>query len=100
MNKKQYCEKLLQFREKEIPLTKFLGGRWIFLKVALVVFGAFLIIHPEVEAKIFGGIALGYALGKIAAGIMSYKLSKQTWPFSRELLDWNTIEETIKENQE
>ena len=96
MDKKQYCEKLLEFKDNEIPLSKFWGGRWIFLKIVLILLGGFLIIYPGVETKVLGGIALGYAFGKIAAGIMSYKLSKQTWPYTKELLNWDEIEETIK----
>lgn len=65
MNTKQYCEKLLQSRDKEISLKLFLGRKWIFLKIILIGLGVFLIIYPGLETKVFGGITLGYALGKI-----------------------------------
>ncbi len=61
-----------------MPLYLFLGGKWIFLKVMLIGLGGFLLISDSTKAKVLGGIAIGYALGKIGAGLMSYRISRKT----------------------
>ncbi len=59
-------------------------------------------LSNSIEIKVFGGISIGYALGKIGAGIMSYKISRKTWGYSEDLIDWDKIaeyaEDNIKEN--
>lgn len=93
MNKRQYCQKLLAHRGSHMALRLFLGGKWIFLKVLLLAMGSLLLLSGSAETKILGGIAIGYALGKIAAGLMSYRISKTTWRFTDELLDWDRVSE-------
>jgi hypothetical protein len=91
MNKKQYCQKMLDQKRQDIPLHLFLGGKWLFLKVLILSMGTFLILAGSAYIKILGGIAIGYALGKIAAGIMSYRLSQKTWPFMDDLINWDKV---------
>lgn len=93
MNKRQYCQKLLEHRGGHMPLRLFLGGRWTFLKIVLIGMGSFLLLSESDGIKILGGIGIGYALGKIAAGIMSYRVSKTTWRFTDELLNWDRVAE-------
>lgn len=93
INKEQYCKKLLEHRNGHMPLRLFLGGKWILLKVVLIAIGSFLLLFPSVGTKILGALVLGYALGKIAAGVMSYRVSKTTWPFTCDLLDWSQVSE-------
>ena len=95
MNKKQYCRKLLNHRGKMMPFRLFLGGRWIFLKVVLLVMGMFLLMSASTSTKVAGGVVIGYALGKIAAGWMSYRIAKATWPYTEELIDWDKVSECV-----
>jgi hypothetical protein len=97
MNKKQYCQRLLEHRDDHMPLLLFLFGKWIFLKVVLIAMGAFLLLSPSVGTKILGALAIGYALGKIAAGVMSYRVSRTTWQFTCDLLDWDRVSEIATE---
>ena len=100
MNRKQYCQKLLEHRDGHVPLHLFLGGKWICLKILLVAMGSFLLLSEPVGIRILGGVGIGYALGKIAAGIMSYRVSKTTWRFTRELLDWDRVTEIANAQEE
>jgi hypothetical protein len=52
-----------------------------------------LFFSDSVETQIIGGIAIGYALGKIGAGVMSYRTARVTWAFTEDLLDWNKVSE-------
>jgi hypothetical protein len=94
MDKTKYCEQLLKYQKEAMPLRLFLGGKWIFLKVVILAGGIFLLISQSVVIKVWGGFAIGYALGKIAAGIGSYKVSKLTWEYTKDLLDWNKVSES------
>ncbi len=100
MNKKQYCQKLLEHRDGHLPLHLFLGGKWIFLKILLLGMGSLLLISERVGIKIIGGVGIGYALGKIATGIISYRVSKTTWRFTRDLLSWDRVSEVATEQDE
>lgn len=95
MNKAKYCEQLLKYKKEKMPLRLFLGGKWIFLKVVILAGGSILLMSQSIGMKVWGGCAIGYALGKIAAGISSYKVSRLTWEYTKDLLDWNKVSEGL-----
>lgn len=76
-----------------MPLYLFLGGKWIFLKAILFGIGFFAISRSHSEVRIIGGLALGYALGKTVAGFKSYIISRRTWNYADDLLNWERVAE-------
>jgi hypothetical protein len=98
MNKKSYCRKLLDYRDRDMPWPAFLGRRWIILKVLIIALGGLLLSFEPTGVKVLGGMVIGYALGRLVAGLMSYRAAKATWPWMRDLVDWQKVSKTGADN--
>jgi hypothetical protein len=97
MTKAKYCQFLLRHRGRGVPLYLFLGGKWIFLKVILLAMGIGALCADDAQVQVIGGLALGYALGKIVAGFMSYLSTRQRWRYAGDLFNWDRVREQADE---
>jgi len=93
MNKKQYCQRMLDNKGRHMPFLHYLGGKWSFLKVINIGIGLYLTQVGPTVIRILGGVLIGYMLGKIALGIMLYVQSRKHWPYLNDLLDWDKVAE-------
>ena len=93
MNKHEYCRQLLAYRGRMMPLSMYLGGKWVFLKFILAGFGIVAISSSIPAIQILGGLAIGYALGKTIYGIRMYYFNRNRWVISDDLFDWNRVTE-------
>ena len=91
MTRSEYCRLILPYRERFLPLSLYLGGRWAFLKLVLAGAGIALVLQDDGLSRTFGGFLIGYALGKTAAGVRAFLTSRQTWPHARELMNWDRV---------
>lgn len=91
MDEQEYCRRLLRYRDNRIPVIDFLGGKWAFMKGVLLAMGAFLLSSESTEMQVLGGFAFGYALGKIAVGLQTYRGMKAAWPSLRGVVDWSRV---------
>ena len=99
MDKHDYAKTLLRFRGQQLPLLKFLGARWIIMKIILGGFGTAAIFCPHVTIKGGGVFLVGYVLGVAVADIRGYFLGKRKWDIQQELYDWNKIESLAKDKE-
>jgi len=76
-----------------MPLSMYLGGKWVFLKFILAGFGIVAISSSIPAIQILGGLAIGYALGKTIYGIRMYYFNRNRWVISDDLFDWNRVTE-------
>ena len=99
MRKSDYYQKLLKYKDNKMPFYLFLGGKWMFLKILIIGLGISLINLDENNSKIFGGMAIGYVLGKTMMGIALFKTYSKTWIYMRDIVNWNQVSEIINEEK-
>jgi len=100
VNKQLYCQSLLEFQDRNYPVSRFLGGRWMFLKGVILILGIILLMRDGIQAKLFGAAAIGFVAGKVNLGLGLYRVSKITWPWMRDLIDWRKVEEIAQDTNE
>ena len=98
MDRREYAKTLLQFRGNDIGVLKYLGAKWIIVKVLLAVVGTAALFCPHVIVNSFGIFFCGYVLGGTLADIRRYFFARRRWNLQQELFDWAKIESLAKEN--
>lgn len=94
MNFETFCKKLRDLKSRNLSGLSYLGARWFVLKIALAAVGVYLLVCPATMVKVFGGVVIGYTAGATIAGIRSWIVNKRAWPFQKQAIDWNAVEQS------
>ena len=97
MDIEKYCALLVHFKNNGISFSSYMGVRWLISKVVILTVGILMAISKERAANMAGYILLGYLLGVVSANIRSFVISKKTWIFQKEVIDWGKIEGILKQ---
>jgi hypothetical protein len=98
MEEKKYCELLMKSRNNGIQLSSYMGFRWFFLKVVIIIFALSFLLMKNYVIRIYGAVMLGYLLGVVVADVRRYIVLKIRWEIQKEFIDWNKVEEYMKSN--
>lgn len=96
MDNKKYCKLIMNMKSNGCKFGSYMGTKWFILKVAILFVGVLMVLNEDKSVNIVGYILLGYLLGRVSANIRSFILSKKTWEFQKEVLDWEKVEKVLE----
>ena len=91
MNIQKLAASLLRLKGQELSLLRYLGARWIILKVLLMAAGGVCLIDSSLTVKFVGAGLIGYAAGVAVADVRRFFITKRNWPIQEQLYDWDKI---------
>ncbi|MHC4526439.1 MAG: hypothetical protein ACYS29_01070, partial [Planctomycetota bacterium] len=95
MNKKQYCQSLIDFKSDGIRFRLYIGTRWLILKVIIAAAACFMLSRPDELSKTAGTVLLGYLFGVVIANVRTYIFTKAKWKLLKDLIQWKKVEEIL-----
>ena len=99
MNVKRHCELLMMFNDRGVRFSLYMGFRW-FISKAIIAIAIILMFFSQDEVfSIIGYILLGYLIGVFGENVRSYVMAKAKWDIQKEFIDWNKVEQHLKDSE-